>query len=133
MSAVMKKFLISLAVGLVLSLVLACIFGIFKAESSADVLRILSDGFFVAAAGYLVTGGITFTVNGGAMDGLGFAAKTGMARIKRDFEESKVSFAQYREERQRKAKSPAATLLAGAVLLVIAIALVTMYSNAMLS
>ena len=130
MNETLKKFLIESAVGVVVSILLSFLLGLFDAQGTADVLRILSDAFFVSAAVFLVTGGITFTVNGGVMDGLGFAAKTGIARVKRDFETSKISFAEYREERERKAKSPAASLLAGALLLVIALILLAFYNNA---
>ena len=130
MNETLKKFLIESAVGVVVSVLLSFLLGLFDAQGTADVLRILSDAFFVSAAMFLVTGGITFTVNGGVMDGLGFAAKTGIARVKRDFETSKISFAEYREERERKAKSPAASLLAGALLLVIALILLAFYNNA---
>ena len=129
MNETLKKFLIESGVGLAVALVLAWLMGLFGADSAADTLRILSDAFFVAAAVFLVTGGLTFTANGGVMDGLGFAFKTGIARIKRDFETAKVSFADYREERARKAKSPAGTLLAGLLLLVIALVMLALYSK----
>ena len=130
MNETLKKFLIESAVGLVLAVALSFLLGLLNAQSAADVFRILSDAFFVSAAFFLVTGGITFTVNGGVMDGLGFATKTGIARVKRDFETAKISFAEYREERARKAKSPAASLLAGVLLLAIALILLALYSNA---
>ena len=130
MNETLKKFLIESAVGLVLAVALSFLLGLLNAQSAADCFRILSDAFFVAAAIFLVTGGLTFTANGGVMDGLGFAFKTGIARIRRDFETAKVSFAEYREERARKAKSPAASLLAGALLLIIALILLALYSNA---
>ena len=127
MNETLKKFLIDLGIGLVLAVALALLMGISQGEGAADVLRILSDAFFVSAAAFLVVGGITFTVNGGVMDGLGFATKTGIARIKRDFETSKQTFAEYREERESKAKSPKSSLLAGAVLLMIALGLLMAY------
>ena len=131
MNETLKKFLIDLGIGLAVAAVISFLMGVSSGEEMADILRILSDAFFVAAAIFLVTGGLTFTVNGGVMDGLGFATKTGIARIKRDFETSKQSFAQYREERESKAKSPAASLLAGAVLLVIALILLMVYNSVM--
>ena len=130
MNETLKKFLLESVVGLIFAILLSILLGLFDAQNSADTLRILSDAFFVSAAVFLVSGGITFTVNGGVMDGLGFAAKTGIARVKRDFETSKISFAEYREERERKAKSPAASLRAGALLLVIALILLAFYNNA---
>ena len=130
MNETLKKFLIESAVGLVLSFLLSFLLGLFDAQSTADVLRILSDAFFVSAAIFLVSGGITFTVNGGVMDGLGFATKIGLARVKRDFETAKVTFAEYREERERKAKSPTASLLAGVLLLAVALILLAFYNHA---
>ena len=130
MNETLKKFLIDSAVGLVLSFLLSILLGLFDAQSTADVLRILSDAFFVSAAIFLVSGGITFTVNGGVMDGLGFATKIGLARVKRDFETAKVTFAEYREERERKAKSPTASLLAGVLLLAVALILLAFYNHA---
>ena len=127
MNETLKKFLIDRGIGLVLAVALAFLMGISQGEGAADVLRILSDAFFVSAAAFLVVGGITFTVNGGVMDGLGFATKTGIARIRRDFETSKQTFAEYREERESKAKSPKSSLLAGAVLLMIALGLLMAY------
>ena len=129
MNETLKKFLIDLGIGLAVAAVISFLMGVSSGEETSDILRILSDAFFVAAAIFLVTGGLTFTVNGGVMDGLGFATKTGIARIKRDFETSKQSFVEYREERERKAKSPVASLLAGAVLLVIAIVLLKAYNS----
>ena len=131
MNDTLKKFLVDLGIGLAVTVALTFLLGISNAQGAADVLRILSDAFFVSAAIFLASGGITFTVNGGVMDGLGFATKTGIARIKRDFETSKQTFAQYREERESKAKSPAASLLAGAVLLVIALILLMVYNRIM--
>ena len=130
MNETLKKFLIESAVGLVLSFLLSFLLGLFDAQRTADVLRILSDAFFVSAAIFLVSGGITFTVNGGVMDGLGFATKIGLARVKRDFETAKVTFAEYREERERKAKSPTASLLAGVLLLAVALILLAFYNHA---
>ncbi len=129
MNETLKKFLIDLGIGLVLSLAMCLMLGAFSAETSQDTVRILSDGFFAVAAGYLAIGGITFTVNGGVMDGLGFAFKTGIARVKRDFEENKMTFAQYRADRESKAKSPAGMLLAGLVILTIALIFLVVYNN----
>ena len=129
MNDTLKKFLIDLGIGLAVTVALTFLLGISNAQGAADVLRILSDAFFVSAAIFLASGGITFTVNGGVMDGLGFATKTGIARIRRDFETSKQTFAEYREERERKAKSPAGSLLAGVVLLAVAFALLMVYNN----
>lgn len=130
MSDSLKKFLIDLGIGMVVAIVTPLMLGVFEAQTAKDVFRLLSDGFFFSAAMFLLLGGLTFTTNGGALDGLGFTFKVGIARIRRDYETSRITFADYCEERRKKAKSPKETLLAGLVLLVIAFEFVALYSIA---
>lgn len=127
MSDSLKSFLIELVVGLIAAVALCLMQGVQSAETTLDLLRLLSDGFFAAAAIFLAIGGITFTSNGGVFDGLGFTAKTMIDRMRRDYEERRVTFAEYREERRSKAKSPRSSLLVGLVLLVVASAFLIAY------
>lgn len=125
-----RKFLIDAGVGLGLAALVCVIQGLFKAGTEADVLRILCDGFFTAAMLLLAAGGLQWTCNGGVLDGLGFTFSRGIARMRRDFETSHMSFAEYREKREKKARTPKYLLLAGACHLVIALILFTAYSKA---
>lgn len=129
MSDSVRKFLINTGIGLVLAILTSCLLGLFQVDTAVDTLRILCDGFFVAAAGLLCAGGIQWTTNGGVMDGFGFAAKTGIARMRRDFETAKLSFADYRENRRQKNRSPKYLLLAGLLHMVIAVALYWAYTS----
>lgn len=129
MSDSVRKFLIHTGIGLILAVLISCLLGLFQAETAVDTLRILCDGFFVSAAVLLCIGGIQWTTNGGVMDGLGYASRTGVARMRRDFETAKQSFAEYRENREKKARSPRYLLLAGLLHLVIALALYMAYSK----
>lgn len=128
MSDSLKKFLIDLGIGLVIAVAATLMLGVFEAETVKDTFRLLSDGFFFSASMFLLLGGLTFTTNGGALDGLGFTFKVGIARMKRDYESSRITFGEYCEERRKKAKSPKETLLAGLVLLIIAAVFVAIYS-----
>jgi hypothetical protein len=128
MSDSRKTYLIELAVGLVLAISAAVLLGIFKVETLKDALRLLCDGFFFAASVYLVSGGLTFTSNGGALDGLFYTFKIGVARMRRDYESSRISFADYREERREKAKSPKIELLSGLTLLAVSVIILIAYS-----
>ena len=129
MSDFWKKFLINTGIGLVIALLLSALLGVFGAETAADRMRILCDGFFVAAMGLLCVGGIRWTTNGGAMDGLGYATKVGIARMRRDFETAKQGFGEYQQIQRSKARSPKHLLLAGLTHLVIAAALYAVYAN----
>lgn len=120
----LKKFLLDTGIGLVVAFILCCTMGLFTAESTVDTLRILSDGFFLVGALLLAVGGLTFTSNEGAFDGLFYTFKTQVNRMRRDYESRRQSFAQYREEREKKNKSPKESLLAG--LVVISVGLIFM-------
>ena len=129
MSDFWKKYLIDLGIGMLLALGLCAALGLFAAEAAPDVLRILSDGFFVPGAIFLCLGGLTFTRNGGVMDGLGFTFKTALARIRADYETAHMTFAEYRAERESKATSPMPSVLAGLTHLAIALILFWIYSG----
>ena len=129
MSDSVKKFLINTGIGLVIALLLSILLGVFRAETPVDRVRILCDGFFVAAMGLLCAGGFRWTSNGGAMDGLGFATKVGIARMRRDFETARQGFGEYQQIQRSKARSPRYLLLAGLTHLVIAAALYAVYAS----
>lgn len=119
----LKKFLIDTGSGLIIAFGLCCGMGLFDAEAAADILRILSDGFFLVGAMFLAIGGLTFTSNGGVFDGLFYTVKVQIDRMRRDYEQRRQSFAEYREQREKKNKSPKESLLAGLVLAVIGLVL----------
>lgn len=129
MSDFWKKYLVDLGIGLVLAIALCAMQGLFKAETSNDVIRILSDGFFVPGALFLCLGGLTFTRNGGVMDGLGFTFKTALARIRHDYETAHMTFAEYQKEREEKASSPMPSVLAGLTHLAVAVIFFMIYGG----
>lgn len=129
MSDSLKSFLIKTGVGLGIGLAISLVMGFTGDGEGITWLRAFCDGYFLSAAIFLAWGGLVFTYNGGALDGLGYAAKIGIGRLKRDYEEKKVSFLEYREKREEKAKSPRETLLAGLVLAAIAAILLAFYDH----
>lgn len=121
MSESQQKLLVDLGIGLAGAVVAAFWFDLFHAETVQDTLRILSDCFFLPAVLMLATGGLTWTKNGGVWDGIGFTFKTAIGRMRRNYDEERVTFAQYREEREKKNSSPRSALISGAVYLVLAL------------
>lgn len=131
MGDTIKKVLIRTAAGFVIAFLVWYVTGLFQAEGLKDILRILSDGFFVAAALLLGSGGLVWTYNGGVMDGLGFSFKTLLDRMRGDYHERRQTFMEYRENREAKASSPKYLLLSGLVHLVLAILAVLVYMAAL--
>ena len=128
MSDSRKTYFIELAVGVIVAVGAAALLGAFQAETMKDALRLFCDGFFFAASVFLMSGGLTFTTNGGALDGLSYTFKVGIARMRRDYEKSRITFADYREQRREKAKSPKIELLTGLTLLVVSVLILIGYS-----
>lgn len=123
------KFLVDLGIATIVAVLVWVLEDLFHAATPQDTFRILSDGFFVAGAMFLAMGGMTWTKNGGVMDGLGFTFKTVLARIRSDYETSRMTFAEYREEREKKASSPAPMVLAGLVHIVLAAVTLLIYQK----
>lgn len=123
-----KKLLVDLGLGLAIAVVVSFWFDLYEAANLLDALRILSDCFFIAAAFLLASGGLTWTKNGGVWDGLGYSFKTVIMRMRKNYEEERITFAEYRERRESKSTSPRSALISGAVYLVIALAFLVAYN-----
>ena len=129
MSESRVKLLVDLGMGLAMAVGAAFLFDLFHAGSIQDVLRILSDCFFLPGVMFLGMGGLTWTKNGGVWDGIGFTFKSIAGRMRRNYDEERVTFAQYREERAAKNSSPASSLITGAVYLTLALAFLFAYNQ----
>lgn len=124
-----KNVLINVIVGLAASVLAMWWLGAFSAETFRDTVRLVCDGFFLVAALTLAYGGLIWTYNGGVMDGLGFSVKTLIARVSRDYEQNRVTFAEYREKREQKSRSPKATLVSGVFLMIPALITFAVYNS----
>ena len=127
MNDTLRKVLIRTAAGFVIAVLVWYATGLFQAEGLSNILRIMSDGFFVAAVLLLGSGGMVWTYNGGVMDGIGFTFKTMIDRVRGDYADRRQTFMEYREQREAKASSPKYLLLSGLVHLVLAIIVVVIY------
>lgn len=124
-----KKILSDLIIGLLIAVALAFLTDVFHAENLSDTYRLLSDCFFLPAMMLLASAGLTWTKNGGILDGLAFSFKTVMARMTRNYEDNRVTFAEYREKREAKSSSPIPALIAGAVYFVLAMVFLALYNS----
>lgn len=127
MNSPIGKVLFSTGFGLIIAIVIWLTTGLLDASGTADFLRILSDGFFVAAALLLGYGGLIWTYNGGVFDGIGFSFKTLIDRMRRDYDDRRQTFMEYRENREAKASSPMYVLLGGLIHLALAVIVLLIY------
>ncbi len=93
------------------------------------MLRALGDAFFVPAVALLGVAGITFAANDGSFDSFGYSLRYVFFNHYPSAGEAE-SFADYREKKQSKRKSPINILLAGLIFLIIAVVLVIVYYSA---
>ena len=131
MSKPMQKFLINVGTGLVIVVLVMWVQGVFETETTSDALRLVCDGFFVAAVVLLGWGSLRWCTNGGAVDGLGYSMKMVKDRLLPFLakpNQKRESFAEYRERRESKAISAKPLLLSGLVHLVIALVVFGIYS-----
>lgn len=129
MSESQKKLLVDLIMGLAAAIAVAFLLGLFRAQTLRDTLRILSDCCFLPAVLFLGIAGLTWTKNGGVWDGIGFTFKTITSRMQRNYDDARITFSQYREERERKNSSPASAAITGVVYLVLALAFLFAYNQ----
>ena len=123
-----KKLLILAGVGLALVLLVIFTQGIVRSAGLKDVLRHLCDGFFVAGALLLGTGGLVWGHAGGVTDGLGFSVKTLLSLKWSAFGDYKEGFAEYRKRREAKNGDPKPYLLAGGAYFVVSLLLFLGYT-----
>ena len=125
-----KKLLILACIGLGLVLLVIFTQGITRSAGAKDVLRHLCDGFFVAGALLLGTGGLVWGHAGGVTDGLGFSMKTFLSLKWKRVGDYKESFADYRARREARSGDPKPYLLVGGGYLILALLLFAGYSMA---
>ena len=123
-----KKLLILAGVGLALVLLVIFTQGITRAAGIKDVLRLLCDGFFVAGALLLGTGGLVWGHAGGVTDGLGFSMKTFLSLKWKRVGDYKESFSDYRARREARCGDPKPYFLIGGGYFLLALLLFAAYS-----
>lgn len=121
MNAKCKSFLVSLAIGAVLAAVVYFL----NRSAGFSTARLFCDAFFVAGVIITGCGGLAFVRNQGFFDIMSYGIKTVFHihlpwTAPRTPEEGKESFVEYKERKRQERKSPAGSLLAGGLYLVLA-------------
>ena len=115
-----KKMLIVLAIACAIAIGVAFARGILNAEGK-DVLRCLSDAFFVSGALIILSGGLVWCADNGVADGLTYGASRLFKRRGVHYEENRESYSEYKERKHAKKLKVAEFILAGGVFLLLSI------------
>lgn len=127
------KYVITLAFAVGLVLIPCGVNGVLTGDlPQVDVIRYVSDGFFIAAVLILCAGGLTWASRLGTFDGLGYTFSLWLQRFtnnKRDWHK-KEDFQEYKERKAEKKKGTKINylLIFGGVLMIVAVILVLVYN-----
>ena len=115
-----KKLLIILAIACAIAIGIAFARGIAQAEGK-DVLRCLSDAFFVSGALILLSGGLVWCADNGVADGLTYGVSRLFRRRGVHYEEKRETYSEYRERKHAKKLKVAEFILAGGIFVLLSI------------
>ena len=121
------KLLISFGVCAVITIAVLLIKGVFSAETTKDTVMILSDAFFLGGTMLLVVAGLVWASDNGVSDGIGYSFSKLFNLRKKDYEEHKESYSEYKERKHGKKSSVIEFLISGAGFVVISVIFFVIY------
>ena len=122
------RYAIAAVFGAALALIIVSAKGIFAEDRTQEVMRLLSDAFFVSGIILTAAGLILFASNGGLFDMLGFAMILLFGVFKRDVSDRKYKdFYEYREAKKGTKRSVVYLLLVGICYVAIAALFLVLY------
>ena len=124
MKSFLKKavpYVVSAVVGMVVFTIIVCTQKIWNYDDGKQVLRILSDAFFVPGVILAGVGLLIFASNGGAFDMLSYAFIRFCDLFRRDVRNKKYKdFYEYREAKKDKKRGMAFMLIVGVIFIALA-------------
>lgn len=124
MKSFLKKavpYVVSAVVGMVVFTIIVCTKKIWNYDDGKQVLRILSDAFFVPGVILAGVGLLIFASNGGAFDMLSYAFIRFFDLFRRDVRNKKYKdFYEYREAKKDKKRGTAFMLIVGVIFIALA-------------
>lgn len=125
----LKRILITLVIGLVFVFMVAASKEVFKETEAKVIFHILSDSFF--AVGVVITGFGLLVVasNGGAFDMLSYGVSTFFSFFRRSKARKYADFYEYRVAKEKNKHNFGFLLIAGSVIIVIAIIMYVFYNK----
>ena len=121
------KLLICFGVSAVITIAVLLIKGVFSAETTKEMVMILSDAFFLGGALILVVAGLVWASDNGVSDGIGYSFSKLFNLRKRDYEEHKESYSEYKDRKHAKKSSVIEFLISGVSFVFISVVFLLIY------
>lgn len=121
------KLLICLGVSLTITIAVLIIKGVFSSTSIKETAMILSDSFFLGGALMLVATGLVWASDHGVSDGIGYSFSKLFSLRKRDYEEHKESYSEYKDRKHARKSSVIEFLIAGLGFVAISVVFLLIY------
>lgn len=122
------KYLITVAVGLVIAFFALLARDIFHLAATVDIMKAFCDAFFVSGVLLTCIGGLVFVSNGGVFDMLAYGVRTFFTAFKRNVTDRKYKdFYEYREAKKGKKRSFAFLLVVGIAYIAVSMVFLALY------
>ncbi len=121
------KLLICLGVSLAITIAVLIIKGVFSSITIKETAMILSDSFFLGGSLMLVAAGLVWASDHGVSDGIGYSFSKLFSLRKRDYEEHKESYSEYKDRKHARKSSVIEFLIAGLGFVVISVVFLLIY------
>lgn len=124
------KYLITVAVGLVIAFLALLARNIFNLTATVDFMKAFCDAFFVSGVVLVCVGGLVFVSNGGVFDMLAYGIRTFFESFKKNVTDRKYKdFYEYREAKKSSKRSFSFLLVVGIVFIAISMIFLALYYN----
>lgn len=123
------KLLICFGVSLVITIAVLIIKGVFSSTTIKETTMILSDSFFLGGALILVAAGLVWASDQGVSDGIGYSFSKLFNLRKRDYEEHKESYSEYKERKHARKSTVIEFLISGLSFVFISVIFLLIYLN----
>lgn len=124
------KLYICFGVSLAITIAVLVIKGIFSSTTVKETAMILSDSFFLGGALILVVAGLVWASDHGVSDGIGYSFSKLFSLRKRDYEEKKESYSEYKDRKHARKSSVIEFLISGLSFVLISIIFLLIYLQA---
>ncbi len=124
------KLYICFGVSLAIAIAVLVIKGIFSSTTVKETAMILSDSFFLGGALILVVAGLVWASDHGVSDGIGYSFSKLFSLRKRDYEEKKESYSEYKDRKHARKSSVIEFLISGLSFVLISIIFLLIYLQA---
>ncbi len=131
MSKILKKYLITSVLALLLAFLIALSRELFEKEKLIDILHVLIDATFVVAVLFTGFGLLVFSANEGTFDMISYGMTSFISLFKKDRESylKYKTYVDYKEAKADKKHSFGHIVLVGLAMLAICLVLIAFYEN----